>query len=322
VNLVTKSAFGRSGRVITYSIGGITTSRYKIYKDNKLLQPIDGVGPSMSLSYSEVFGEKKNFGVHWNGTYISKPGGEVGQTITFNQNIANDHPYMISYAGPQQQGAAPQVRAAMGLKLDYKHSERSTFALNTSYAFFHEENDSRSLTLTTRDELATFNAAGQRTGRGTILPGSDEYLTEASPSISNPADTFVSLSNSGNDKSGRTYVFTPGGRTRFNGWDIDYSTSYSNAATYYDISQRNPKYDSNPKASLAYRVSGVGFILDRRTGDQRKVQYRQTSGPDIYNLDNYEGLILTQNDRRGFDRIVSGKVNVRKDLLLTVPVYE
>ncbi|MBI4624736.1 MAG: TonB-dependent receptor, partial [Verrucomicrobia bacterium] len=321
VNLITKSAFGRSGRTISYTLAGITTSRYKIYKDNKLLQPIKGVGPSMALSYSEVFGEKKNLGIHWNGTYISKPGGEVGQGITFEQNAANSHPYMRVYAGPRQQGAAPQIRAAMGLKVDYKFSEQTVFAFNTSYAFFHEENDSRNLTLTTREEVAAFNAAGQRTGRGTIMPGYNEYYTEASPSASNPADTFVSLSNSGNDKSGRTFLLSPSARHRINGYDIDYNLSYSNAATYYDISQNGSKYDSNPKGTLAYRISGIGFILDRRTGDPRKVSYRQTSGPDMYNLNNYEGLTLSQNDRRGFDRIFSAKLNVRKNLELAVPMF-
>src|SRR5258706_7326 len=34
INLITKSAFGRAGRVIGYTLAGITTSRFKIYKDN------------------------------------------------------------------------------------------------------------------------------------------------------------------------------------------------------------------------------------------------------------------------------------------------
>jgi len=46
INLVTKSAFGRAGRVFAYTLAAITPSRFKIYKDNRLIQPIRGIGPS------------------------------------------------------------------------------------------------------------------------------------------------------------------------------------------------------------------------------------------------------------------------------------
>ena len=320
INLVTKSAFGRAGRVIGYTLAGITTSRFKIYKDNKMIQPIRGIGPSLALSYSDVLGEKKNIGVYLTGSYISKPGGEMLQSLQFQQQVV-PHPYMFSYVGPQEGGTAPQQRAAAGLKLDYKLSEATVLTFNASYNFFHEENDAHTFTLTTRQEVAAFNAAGARTGRGTIMPGYSEYFTEAAPSASNPDDTFANMSISQNDKSGRTFVLQPTARHRFNGYDIDYSASYSNAATYYDLSHDRSKYDSNPKGTVTARLGGIGFILDRRTGDPRQPMYRQTTGPDMYNLENYTALTLSQNDRRGFDRILGGRVNVKKNLGLAMPTY-
>ncbi len=328
INLVTKSAFGRAGRVIGYTLGAISPSRFKIYKDNKMIQPIPGVGPSLALSYSEVLGEKKNIGIYLTGSYISKPGGEMLTNLSFQNSpvIAKGqapyaHPYMYSYVGPQEGGTAPQIRVATGLKVDYKYSEQTTFAFNASYNFFHEENDAHTFTLTTAQSLATFDASGNRTGTGAIMPGYSEYYTEVFAAPASPTGTFGNMAVSGNDKSGRTFVLSPSARHRFNGLDIDYNLSYSNAATFYDISQNRPKYDSNPKGSIAARVNGIGFILDRRTGDPRTPSYRQTSGPDMYNLNNYSGLTLTQNDRRGFDRILGAKANVKKDFDFALPTF-
>src|SRR5205823_5556268 len=111
--------------------------------------------------------------------------------------------------------------------------------------------------------LAAFDAAGNRTGTGAILPGSDELLTRVSAAPSSPTGTFASLALSGNDKSGQTYVLAPSGRTRLNGWDIDYMLSLSRAATFYDIDQKNsPNYRSNPKGTVAVRLNGISFDLD------------------------------------------------------------
>jgi hypothetical protein len=126
INLVTKSAFGRSGSFISYTLGAITPSRFKIYKDNKMIQPIRGVGPSLAMSYSGIVGEKRNVGIYLTGSYISKPGGEMLTNASFSKHAGRGegtaadrssvHVLVHGTAGGRNRAANPyRVRGEGGL---------------------------------------------------------------------------------------------------------------------------------------------------------------------------------------------------------------
>ena len=79
-------------------------------------------------------------------------------------------------------------------------------------------------------------------------------------------------------------------------WDtllIDYSLSWSNSATYYDISHNDEKYHSTPKGTITYRLANIGWSVDR-SQDSIWPTIRQTQGADMNNLGNYGTMLLTQ----------------------------
>ncbi|MFM9029879.1 MAG: TonB-dependent receptor plug domain-containing protein, partial [Opitutaceae bacterium] len=273
VNLVTKSPFdSKAGRVFTYTLGLAAQPTYAGPVEAKWKQPIRGFGPSMNFNYSDVFGEKRNWGVSLTGTVHSQPAG--GALIASSYERRNEPgPAFANSISRYIVNGATRSRIATGAKIMYKWSEETTISLNNVINFFHENNDTRFHTLNSAvgtganlpSLLATVDAAGRRTGGGFVKPGYTETLTQIFASPAEPAtpgpgarDTayFTSrwtnqggtanLNVASNDKSGRTYVFSPSVRHRFPGLYIDYSLSYSDSATYYDVIHDHDKYSARP----------------------------------------------------------------------------
>ncbi|MBI4621959.1 MAG: carboxypeptidase-like regulatory domain-containing protein, partial [Verrucomicrobia bacterium] len=314
VNLVTKSPFNSAaGRVFSYTLGFVTRSTHKT-RGASWKEPIEGYGPSMNFMYSDVIGEKKNIGITLTGTLHSQPGAGATSILSFERK--NEPGPVYAFSAQRRVENATRSRIATGVKVDYKWSERTTVAFNTVYNFFHENADTRLSNLTTAQTIATVDASGNRTGGGLIHPDYAGGITR----VYAAAGSSNAITTTTTDKSGRTYLFSPMVRHRLDGMDIKYSLSYSNAATYYDISHNNDKYDNRPKGTVTLRLPNIGWTVDR-TKDPIFPTITQTQGPNMYDLNNYSALLLTQNDQRGFDRVFSGKFDLKKDLPVALPTY-
>jgi iron complex outermembrane recepter protein len=325
VNLVTKSAFdSKAGRRINYSVGAVTGPN-RISHGASWKMPIDHFGPSLNVRYSDVLGERQNIGLSLTGTMFSKPGGGRNSLMAHARDV-NPNPAYTQQVQRRVSGAT-RTRLASGAKIDYKWSEFTTVSFSTSYNFFHENNDTRTnnlaYTLPSAANtnpavgVAVLDASGNRTGGGFVHPNYSDQLTRI---IAGGNSTFSNLAISTNDKSGRTFMFHPMLKHRFPGMDIDYAATYSKSSNWYDVSHRNQKYTSRPKGDIAARLNNIGWIVDR-SKDLEYPTIVQTQGPDMYDLNNYTGLTLTQTDRTGHDNVVAGKLNIRKNLPLEMPVY-
>ena len=315
VNLVSKSAFDRAaGRVITYGIG-FTTQPVYTGPANKWKQPIKGIGPSLNFMYSDVFGAKKNIGLTLSAIAHSMPTG-TARTIS-NLEEKNEPGPVYASSASKIVLMATRSRIATGLKLDYKLSERSTVSVNTSYNFFYEDNDSRTFTLIATKSLATADATGNRTGGGFINPNYSNGITRVYAGSSSTA----TLNHGATAKWGRTYLVQPIVRQRFDGLSLDYSVSYSNALSYNPPGvNHGPFGEMSPMGAVSARLANIGWTVDR-SKDPIWPSTRQTEGPDMYNLNNYNTLLLTQNDASGVDKILGGKFDLKKDLALRVPAF-
>jgi TonB-dependent receptor len=327
VNLITKSAFDRAGgRVFTYGVGFTTQPGY-MGPAAKWKQPVNGYGPSANFMYQDVIGEKRNIGITLTGTFHSAPVGGGLITRALERKTEPGPVYNWSAQRLMVNGAT-RSRMASGVKLDYRWSDVTTITLNTSANFFHENNDNLTTTLATigvptaavPNTLATVDAAGNRTGGGFINPNYANGITRVyagGPLIANGGNSMLMSTN---DKSGRTYLLSPSVRHKWDDMLITYSASWSNSATYYDISHKNSKHQSHPKGDITYTLPNIGFTLDY-SKDSIWPAVTQTEGPDMYDLKNYGQLLLSQTDRRGFDTILSGKFDLKRDLRLTLPTY-
>jgi TonB-dependent receptor len=347
VNLVTKSPFdSKAGRVFTYTVGLASQPTYAGPVEAKWKQPIRGLGPSMNFNYSDVFGEKRNWGIALTGTLHSQPAG--GALIASSYERRNDAgPAFANSISRYIVNGATRSRLATGAKIMYKWSEETTISFNNVYNFFHENNDTRFHTLNSAvgtganlpSLIATVDAAGRRTGGGFVKPGYTETLTQifansVEPATPGPGARDVAyytsrwtnqggtanLNVASNDKSGRTFVFSPSVRHRFPGLHIDYSLSYSNSATYYDVMHEEDKYSARPTGTVFLEIPNLGFAIDR-SQDAKVPTVRQTEGPDWQNFANYSRLRIDQNDQRGYDKVYAAKFDLRKDVNYRLPFY-
>ncbi|MFM9953636.1 MAG: TonB-dependent receptor [Opitutaceae bacterium] len=313
VNLVTKSAFDRAaGRVSSYTLGFITRSTYKASAPT-WKAPVEGFGPSMSFSYSDVLGVQKNLGITLTGTVHSQPG--AGSTTIQGFERRNDPGAVYDFSMGRRVENATRSRVASGLKVDYRWSLRTTISVNTSYNYYFENPDTRLSTLATvgvataatPQVLATVDAGGRRTGGGYINPNYGDNITRV---YAHPTLSANAISVNAWDNSGRTFLIQPVVRHRFDGLNIDYSASYSNAAAYNGV----------PQNIVTMRLPNIGWTVDR-SKDGVIPTITQTEGPDMYNLNNYSTLLLTQNDKRSKDTVLGGKFDVKKVLPLALPTY-
>ena len=347
VNLVTKSPFdSKQGRIVTYTLGFAAQPTYAGPTEAKWKQPIRGFGPSVNFNYSDVFGEKRNWGISLTGTVHSQPAG--GAIIASSYERRNDPgPAFANSISRYIVNGITRSRIATGAKIMYKWSEETTLSLNNVFNFFHENNDTRFHTLNSAvttsaslpSLLATVDAAGRRTGGGFVKPGYTSTFTQVFANGVEPAspgpgarDTayFTSrwtnqggtanLNVASNDKSGRTFVFSPSVRHRFPGLQIDYSLSYSDSATYYDVMHEEDKYSARPTGTVFLEIPNLGFVIDR-TQDTKVPTVRQTEGPDWQNFSNYSRLRIDQTDQRGYDKVYAAKFDLRKDVVTRIPFY-
>jgi TonB-dependent receptor len=301
VNIVSKSAFDRNQpRVFNYSIGGVWRPKYYTRSDNWLREPIKNIGPSLNFSYSDRLGAEKRIGIVLTGTYHSQPGGDTAALMNY-QSVLTDPYYVQNVTVPRPAGA-PRTRLATGAKIDYKLSDRTTLTLNSAYNWFHETNDTRAMLLGTSANVANFR------------PGYTSFFEEVLPNANSSSAVTITT----DDKSGRTFQFVPSVKHRFPGLEIDYGASYSNSQTYYDYAPSGRHFQSRPKGQITYRLPNTGFTIDRRES-LKWPKIAQTAGADMYNLGNYNTLLLTQLDREGEDEIMTAKVNAKKTFNLKLP---
>ena len=324
VNFVSKSAFDRAaGRVLNYSVGFTTQPGYQGYAA-KWKQPVKGYGPSMNFSYSDVLGKNKNIAIMLTGTFHSQPVG--GAIINHAFERKNDPGPVFDYnVNRLDVAGATRTRIATGMKLDYRWSNKTTVSLNTFYNYFHENNDTRQHilgtvgvpTVATPQVLATVDSNGNRISGGYIHPNYSNGITRvyAHPTLSG-SNLWVGTNN----VSGRTYLFSPMVRHRFDGLDIDYSVSYSNSATYQDNAAADSKAGGRTKGRLEMELKNIGWTVDRSQYPIYPV-IKQTEGPGMYDLNNYSNAFLSQINFRSFDTLIGGKFDLRKELGFAVPTY-
>ncbi|MES2696919.1 MAG: carboxypeptidase regulatory-like domain-containing protein, partial [Verrucomicrobiota bacterium] len=305
VNIISKSAFdSRQPRMFNYALAGVWRPKYYTRSDNFAREPIDNVGPSLNFSYQDVVGADRRIGVSFNATYHSQPGGDTAALQAYQQTLTEPY-YVTSVTIPRPAGA-PRTRLATGAKIQYKLSENTVLSLNSTYNWFHESNDTRAMAIGTSAVATNFRA------------GYTSFLQEVLPN--NNSTSTITLSS--DDKSGRTYLFSPLVQHRFPGMELDYGISFSNSQTYYEYRPGGDRhFKSRPKATISYVMRGIGFTLDRRGSIKWPTITPTPGAPDFYNLDNYGTLRVTQPDRQGEDEIRLAKLNLKKVINLSVPTF-
>jgi iron complex outermembrane receptor protein len=309
VNMVTRTAFNRANpRVFTYSlgvvhkldrIGGGPEPARRWYEE-----PIDGITPSVSFSFSDVVGARKNLGISLSHSRNTQFGGSQAARFTY-QTTMNRPAYIRNVNLVLNGVAGPHTRENTNVKLEFKPDDRTLFTLAGVYTRYHEAVASRTQLIQTQDSSARF------------LPGYSELFSEAPPNINN----ISQLTQSQVDNVTRNYRLQSTAEHRLPGLTLDYSGTVSMSTTHADQASEGRSYPGQPKGVFTIGgLTNIGFSIDRRADPAWPI-VRQTAGADMYDLDNYRTLSMNQNNNSARSLQTEARFSARKNLELAVPAF-
>lgn len=297
VNLRSKSALdGSPDRRIFFNFGATLSPENNVPGYSPL-------GISGSLTYSEVVGRRKNFGIVFSASYhkSDSPSFQTGQNY---QATTASPAYTFQVIAPRP-APGPRRRTSSNLKLEYQLSERARFDVRFGFNTMLETSHPRQFTLNAANSVAILNAAGQPTGTGGILPGYTDLTSEARQQ----ASTTAAFTESRFPKRGRTFIVGSGGRYRAEGIEVTWNGSYSYSDTRYQNS------------NITMSLPNIGWRVTRAYVGDPFPQYVQTAGPDMYNLANYTNFVYNRTNNEGYDDILAFRADAKKDLNTAFPAY-
>ena len=310
VNLITRSAFDRTrGRIIQYA-AGLTHQPTHQPHTPAWKEPIDGFGPFGHFSYTDVLGASRDIGIAFTTSYHINPGTFDRSILQYGLATANRGPTPITRS-IRRAASSHRVRFNVGNKFDFRWSENTVVGLNLSYNLSQTDANSYTMDGVTPSSLAVVNAEGNRASGGNISPNFGDGITRFFPATNH---TWT-LNSIGASSLHRTYIFNPSLRHRRDGLEVFSGLSYSNARSGNDPNSR-------PSGTVDARINNVGVTLDQ-TGDPRWPIIRQTSGANMYDLNNYQALAyqLTPSDTGTRSKVLSAKFDLKKDLPLALPTF-
>jgi iron complex outermembrane recepter protein len=283
VNLKTKSAFSRRGRVITGQLG----TSYNVDRES--------FRPALSFMYSNTVGPRQNVGVMFTMSHNQTHKPRDSSNILWEQSADLTK---VNYFWLQNFGEdyLQHNRSGAGLRLDYKLSDRASVYVNTLFSYYDDELERRSGAFAAnRNVVATYDAAGiPRTSTGTlgfILPGWTDTVTET---INHPTN----INQTYRERAVTTWNFQVGGKVAIGRGDLDFNANYA------------PSHGDEDRLIPNGTVAGTGFRFTRRGATL--LEWTQLTGPDIYDPANrILNSINTQDDEKN-DTIWGAQANLRQ----------
>ncbi|MEY4940779.1 MAG: hypothetical protein RIQ93_2514 [Verrucomicrobiota bacterium] len=304
MNFVSKNAFNHGlGRRVSGSIGAIW----------RATDPRDDPHRNYSISYSEVFSEKIgisfNYAQRKHGTIIdianqswtTVPNDSTGPRFNTGFNTEDFRNYRTGWGG--------------GLRIDYKLSETTRFYLNNTMDKYREYANHRAFAFSTTNAVAVFNAAGQPTGTGAVLPNYTANMTEWFPvDYINAAGNRVApntLTGTSRTEYRRDQSFNHqlAGVHRYPGLEIDWAMNQTKAKAHYPGNKTFNVY-----------MQGFGLKIER-TDEPYFPVITKTSGPDFANINNYDRNQYDVLIQSGWDTTRGGAIDFKKLFTTPVPSY-
>jgi TonB-dependent receptor len=264
INLVTKSAFEMSDRLISYRVG---------YNWNSYRRDTEWT-PSAAFTYLDTFGARRNMGITLAGSY--------SKTYNTRDRLQNS----LTYATPSPQtvvntrlrlldDCTTRVRSGASLKFDYRVNPRLSLWLGGNYTHFDYDLDRYDYRFSGNGRVADYNVVSRAaieagatpmmtaTRTASVAPGFTEDYTELlNATVQNGAGI--------NPRKRDLYKIALGGKLALNeGWlRLEASYGYSTDDSYYQ--------DFLATASNI----GVGVALDSARDKKRPV-LSQTYGDNL-----------------------------------------
>lgn len=308
VNLISRRAFDRSERVLSFTLGGMDIARGGVESPHR--QRVGG--DILAFKYGDVFsvgGGTKNLGIdfsisHQQTIYTSDGTTALaGAAAVFALPTATNGlttPLRASFGAIEYFDQPLRLRT-VGLSVDFKISERSAVYFRNTF----NENGHPHSTVSgnVRWDINTTAAAAS------FAPGSSYDFATALPIAASTSQLISTRSQ----RLDSTYATSGGFTTKLfpdDSGNLDLDLSFSDTKSVYPSTSQ-----------VRAVVSNVGWTLDRRGAPSWFPYFAQTAGPSIYDAANYRPTTLFRASFRGPAQHYGLRLNFRKTFKLSVPAY-
>ena len=306
INLKTKRAFDRKGRVFSYTTGvnfnaeEFTLSATQGPSDSKHLK----WKPNLSFEYAESFLQQR-LGVLLSVSTANSYTEQYDINLDYNRDpTAADPRKLVVRQIAFKDGPKFMEKQSILLTTDFRATRNLVLSLNVIYAYAGGEFHNRNFNF-----VAANNNANVNNGRGRV--GGDGLLTVSTNRATN--NTVPALTNAGGSSTEITYTrtVTPRFEYKVGAWVVDGAAGYSQAANNFDSLERG--YLQSEGGSVA-----SDWVATRPHPGSWEWNIRQTSGPDWYNLRNFTstdvragGAQVSNNDPYWVTEIWTGQLNAK-----------
>lgn len=349
VNLRSKGAFDRAGRLISFragvafnSMSGQPWKKQPGWDDESHYR----VQPNWGFDYSDVF-LKKRLGVRAGYNYSYTFAEQKAETVLFafdgdSSNNATEIPRITSFQF--RDSPKPTIRYNGNVRLDYKFSPDLWVSARAEYNKYHAKFFSRDLnvnfgrgTTGTGAALIRYNDVINSpdpdgtgpTPAGPVVTGVEYSLSSqttsgsavgvntvgqpVASSLGGGGSVQIGQGGGGTNKYGSTSNFATDVHYTRGAFRADIGASYSRSMTWYKDRQFGFFWSIEPAA-----LANLGLSWRRNGPADPGLVVTQTSGPDFRNLANHpNGFSARSNDRQGEDQ----RYQLRADLEYSRSVF-
>jgi len=280
INMKTKRAFDRKGRVFEYNVGAnfngeeFTLKKVPDARD----EPKYRWKPNWSLGYSESFLNQR-LGVLLSYSHSHSYTEENPVTMSYNRNdvsSADPRPSVLRQIDIQD-GGKFIIKDGILFTADWKAAPGLVLSLNAIYSYFEGEFWSRNFAFVAGTDNANLN-----TGRATV--GGDGLLTIIAPPRTATATAAAIVNGSGTSaKLAYTRQISPRFEYKIGSWVIDGAAAFSRAVNNYEALERG--FANNEAGTLP-----GGWTATRPNKESWEWTIRQTSGADWLDLRNWNNI--------------------------------
>ncbi len=295
INMKTKRAFDRKGR--TFSYNASLNFNAEEWGLSKRLGPDEKENykwkPNLSLEYADIFMGGR-LGVLLGYSHAESYTEQYDMNISYNKNpTASDPREMVIREISTKDGPKWILKDALTFTADFKATDRLVLSLNAIYTRTEGEFWNRNFNF-----RAANNNANVNNGRSTVQGDAMTVVRTAS----GPGNNIPRILNGGGSSAKKTYsrTLSPRFEYKLDNLVVDGAFTFSKAFNDYDALESG------------FSESEAGYILsDFEATRSNPYSYdwviRQTSGPDWYDLANFQ----EPNTRNGGTRVAnSGRVYI------------
>lgn len=300
VNLRSKSGFQRSGRYFGWE-SYMIHSVYNSFTLGKVDGPNDGqsrpLKPSLLLDYSDIYRDGKlavalNYGESaGDSTGFGFNAGFVNTTYDTTPTAARPAPVVITnvtWGG----GGGQNLRRGGSGNVEYKLTPELTLAFRGQFAW--EDN---------RQQNFQFSLISNRASQA---PEADGLTMIALPTTNNV--TRMNQTGVVTYRIRNTHSIVP--QLTYSGkkLNVDASFAYTREGQYIKNRRITTEPGFNEVQSANFQLFGVGWTLKKDGPGEAAFTFRQTSGPDLYDLHNWRATSVTNNITQAPNETVTRKI--------------